>query len=199
MRFFTPEEDDFLRENYMTIPTKRMSTVLGRSESSARQRMALIGIVVPEELAEMFKKQSQFKKGSVSFNKGKKMKDYASKEAMERMAKTQFKKGQTPHNTKYDGHERINKDGYTEVRVSIGKYKLKHRVLWEKHHGKIPKNHIVVFKDKDKNNFELNNLELITFEENMSRNTIQRYPKELKHVIKLSHKLKRKLNEKLNH
>jgi hypothetical protein len=66
MRFFTPEEDDFLRQNYMTIPTKRMSLTLGRSESSARQRMALIGIVVPEEVAEMFKKQSQFKKGSVS-------------------------------------------------------------------------------------------------------------------------------------
>jgi len=198
MRFFTPQEDAFLLENYMTLPAKRMSVMLGRSESSARQRMTLLGIVVPKEISEKFKTQSQFTKGHATFNKGKKMKDYVSHEAMARISKTQFKKGQIPHNTKYDGFERISKDGYIEIRVSRGKYQLKHRVVWESVNGAIPKNMILVFKDGNKKNIVLENLELITRQQNMDRNTIHRYPKELKHVIKLSRKIKRKLNEKLN-
>lgn len=32
MRFFTPKEDKFLRDNFTTIPAKRMAKILGRSE-----------------------------------------------------------------------------------------------------------------------------------------------------------------------
>ncbi len=61
-------------------------------------------------------------------------------------ARTQFKTGNIPHNTKYLGHERISKDGYIEVSVDKRnphtgyerQYVLKHKHLWEKKHGSVP-------------------------------------------------------------
>lgn len=61
--------------------------------------------------------------------------------------KTQFKKGRAPHNTKYLGHERLNKEGYIEISVDEinphtgygRRHVLKHKYLWEKTNGKLPK------------------------------------------------------------
>ncbi|MEO5990386.1 MAG: hypothetical protein ABIP68_02025, partial [Ferruginibacter sp.] len=99
---YTKQEDDFLRANYLTIPTKRMSKLLQRSESSARQRLKLLGITIPREIIEKFRKESQFKKYHLPANKGKKMEDYASSAAIERSKKHRFKKGNLPPNTLHD-------------------------------------------------------------------------------------------------
>jgi hypothetical protein len=56
----------------------------------------------------------------------------------------------------------------------------------------------IIFKDKNKLNFDINNLELISLKEHMARNTIQRFPKELKQLIHLNTKLKKLTNEKQN-
>lgn len=93
-------------------------------------------------------------------------------------------------------HERISKDGYVEIRIRKGKYVLKHRHVWEQANGKVPKGYIVVFKDRNQNNIVVENLELISREENMQRNTIHRFPYELKSTIRLVNKLKRTINEK---
>nr|WP_281411235.1 HNH endonuclease [Rhizobium sp. BK316] len=60
--------------------------------------------------------------------------------------KTQFKRGQLPHNTKFLGHERLSKDGYIEISVDEEnlhtgyerRYVLKHLYLWEKANGAVP-------------------------------------------------------------
>jgi hypothetical protein len=60
--------------------------------------------------------------------------------------KTQFKKGQLPHNTNFAGHERVSKDGYVEISVNETnphtgyerRYVLKHRWLWEAANGPVP-------------------------------------------------------------
>lgn len=55
----------------------------------------------------------QFPKGNVPWSAGKKLAPNANS------ARTQFKKGQLPLNTKYDGHERIDKQtGFLMVRAS---------------------------------------------------------------------------------
>jgi hypothetical protein len=41
-------------------------------------------------------------------------------------------------------------------------WKFKHRLIWEKAHGKIPRDHVVLFADGDKLNFALNNLLLVS-------------------------------------
>lgn len=176
--------------------------MLNRSESSARQRMALLGIKVPKELTDKFRKQSQYKIGRVPENKGKKM----SPEVYAKVSKTMFKKGNLPHNTaekdgviavRHDHQDRYNKP-YKYIRISLGNWQPYHLYRWQKFRGKVPKGHCLWFIDGDTMNCKLSNLELITRSENMARNTIHRFPKELKEVIKLNNKIKRKIHEKLN-
>lgn len=109
----------------------------------------------------------RFKKGHIPANKG------THPPTRGRMAETQYKKGNLPHNTKPIGHERTTKDGYIEVKVKMrpsspntnDNFKLKHRLVWEKEYGPIPEGHIVIFLDGDKGNFELSNLALISHAE----------------------------------
>ncbi|RKW32704.1 MAG: HNH endonuclease [Lachnospiraceae bacterium] len=112
---------------------------------------------------------TRFKKGHIPVNKGKKM----SAETYAKASKTMFKKGQKPQNYRVVGSERINVDGYIEIKVKDpGKWKLKHRVIWEEHNGKIPKGMIVIFKDNNPLNCSLDNLMLISKDENLKINRI---------------------------
>ncbi len=76
---------------------------------------------------------------------------------------TTFKKGQKSHNIKPIGYERETVDGYTEVKVADPNvFKLKHRHIWEQAHGPIPKGYALVFKNKDKSDCRLENLEMLS-------------------------------------
>lgn len=109
---------------------------------------------------------SKFKKGQMPHNKGKKM----SPEVYEKIKPTLFKKGHNI-NTRPVGTERIDKDGYVVVKIEQpNKWRLKQLVIWEKHHGAIPKNHVVIFLDGNNRNFDINNLALITRAESMYLN-----------------------------
>lgn len=75
---------------------------------------------------------------------------------------TKFKKGNKPHNYKPIGSEFVSSEGYTFIKVgepSVWKHKT--TVIYEKAHGKIPEGYCVVFADRDKTNFNLNNLILV--------------------------------------
>jgi hypothetical protein len=170
-RKFTPQEDRYIRNNYLKIPAKTMSKNLCRSESGARQRMNILGLKVPQVIILKFKANSRFKKGDTPTNKGVKMIEWMKPEMIERIKITQFKKGNAPHNTKYDGAERICKDGYIEIRIRKGKYVHKHRHEWEKVNGLIPEGLILVCRTENKLNSHPDNWELITRVENMNRNS----------------------------
>ena len=193
---FTPQEDQYLKDNYLTIPAKRISKNLGRSESGDRQRIKLLGLVVPLEIIEKFKRDSQIKPGTISFNKGKKQSEYMTPEAIERTKATRFNKGNEPHNTKFDGYERISKDGYVEIRVRKGKFQLKHRVEWEKVNGKIPPEHILVCLGVDITNSEPSNWGMITMKENLARNNDPDNPTDNKVAMYMAMKSK-KVNKEL--
>ncbi len=107
----------------------------------------------------------QFVKGAPPMNKGKKM------PFNENSARTQFKKGQVPHTYRGPGHERIcNKDGYVILIVdepnpytgAPTRSVHKHRWLWEKANGPIPKGHVLKCLDGDKTNCDPANWELIS-------------------------------------
>lgn len=111
----------------------------------------------------------RFKKGHVPANKG------THPPTVGRMGETQFKKGGLPHNTKPIGYERITKDGYIEVKVKMrpssplcnDNFVLKHRLIWEKARGPIPKGCKLTFLDGNKRNCSLENLALITDAEHL--------------------------------
>ena len=122
------------------------------------------------------------KKGNVPSNKGKKWDEYLSKEKQERCRKTTFKKGNKPLNYRPIGSERINVDGYTEIKVEEpDKWDLKHRIIYAEHNGPIPKGYKVIFADGNKLNLEIDNLILVSNAEEliMNRNRLIFDDKEL--------------------
>lgn len=198
---FTETEDDFIKVNYLTIPAKRIAKMLGRSEGTARQRMKLLGIIVPPEIVQKFREDSYIKKGAISFNKGKKQIEYMSKEAIEASKVTRFKKGSIPHNAKdKNGVVSIRPDkrsvNYKFIRVSLGKWEPLARVNWEKANGPIPKNMKIIHKDGDTLNCNLSNLELLTPGELMKRNSLHNLPEDISKTILLGAALTRKINRK---
>ena len=109
-----------------------------------------------------------FKKDNIPYNKGKKIDEYVSKEAQNKIRTTQFKKGCIPHNHRPVGSERVDK--YNLIWVKINEpnvWKHKHRYIYEQHFGAIPKGYMVSFADGNKRNFDINNLILISKNENI--------------------------------
>lgn len=105
----------------------------------------------------------QFAKGAVPANKGKKM-PYNPKRAA-----TQFKPGHRPANSKYAGHERVNRDGYVEISIKETnphtgferRYVHKHRHLWEKKNGPVPEGYALKCLDGNKQNTDPSNWQAI--------------------------------------
>lgn len=85
-------------------------------------------------------RSGRFEKGMTPANKGRKMPFHPN------TARTQFKPGNRPHNTRWAGHERLSRDGYVEISIEETnphtgferRYVLKHRHLWERLHGPVP-------------------------------------------------------------
>lgn len=110
----------------------------------------------------------QFKPGQKAWNKGVPASEWMSPEAMERCKASRFQHGNVPLNAKAFkvGDERINADGYTEVKIAeltskeVKKvWKPKHLIVWEREHGcNVPDGHAVVFADQDRSNFDPANL-----------------------------------------
>ena len=155
MHKYTQQEIDWLKENSIGVPfrdiAKNFNAMFGASvnHKSLEQKIHKIGI-------SNGLKGGQFPKGHVPFNKGKKKYWIGGEE-------TQFKKGHIPFNYRPVGSERINRDGYIEVKVADPhKWELKHRVLYKKHFGEIPRGFIVIFADGNKKNLNIENLSLIS-------------------------------------
>lgn len=199
-RLWTLAEKEELVRLYPDMDTEEVAERLGKRVRPVYQMAKALGIKKSEAYLKVRRKMDaqrlmetgkshRYPKGHVPHNKGRQMPDHV----YEKAKATMFKKGQLPHNTNYDGHVRISKDGYQEIRIRQGKYRLLHLVNWEKVHGKLPKGHCLWNLDGDKLNTDPSNWELISRAENMRRNTIQRYPDEIKSVIRLKSKLIKKI------
>lgn len=141
----------------------------------------------------------RFEKGHVPANKG--QKGFAAPGS----EKGWFAKGHTPKNHRPVGSERISKDGYIEIKIAEpNKWKLKHRVIWEKYNGEIPKGHIVGFRDGNKTNTDINNLVLVSRSAHavMNHTDLHAFTGELKETaiylaeLKVSHGRAKKRNRK---
>ena len=198
MRKWTEEEMRILRELYPHTRTEELCNILNRSSRSVYSQAYLQGIKKTQEYidyllsleADRLKKYgiaTRYKKGNPTWNKN--LKGYMGANV------TSFKKGQLPHNTKSIGDERLDKEGYVLVKVAHKKWIRKHKLVWEEANGPIPKGFYLRIKDKNKENYNLDNMELVTMAENMRRNTIHKYPEELKNTMRALQKLKRTIKK----
>ena len=110
-----------------------------------------------------------FPKGHVPVNKGKKM----SKELYDKAKPTMFKKGDMPHNTRPVGTIEKRSDTYWWKKISEDKiparrnWKQIHRILWEETNGPIPEGYVIIFKDGNTDNLDLDNLMMVTMQERL--------------------------------
>ena len=162
---YTPEQKDFLLKN-VTGQTANALLVLFNEEFHLSLSVSKL---------RAFKKNhklssgvcSQFCKGCVPINKGKKWEEFMSPEGQAASRKTTLKPGQTPKNHKPVGTEsRHYKHGVLEcVKLKIAEpnvWVFKHRYAWEQAHGPIPKGHKLLFLDGDRTNARVDNLALVT-------------------------------------
>ena len=200
---WTEEQKRIVREMYPDHCASEIARIIGKSVSGVYNQARAMGLKSSEEKIKQLGKigsthpnsiASRFQKGCVSHNKGVKM----APEVYEKVKRTMFKAGHVSANHRPVGSERVNVDGYVEIKVAEpGKWRLKHRVVWEEAHGPIPPGYNVQFRNKNRQDLSLDNLYLISKSEQMGKeNSIHaRYPEELKQVIRVKATLKRHITE----
>ena len=194
-RIWTKEEINILLRDYQdpNIFSADIAKRLDRTLSQVYYKARTMGLKAQLERIRLAGKLGtnhpnavahRFKKGSIPPNKGKKM----SPEVYEKVKETMFKKGKSPVNHREVGSERINVDGYIEIKVAEpNRWKLKHRIIWEQVNGEIPKGYNVQFKNHNPKDCRIENLYLICRADQMrtENSLVAKYPKEIQEVIRL--------------
>lgn len=146
----------FLKK-HETTPRKELATLFNtefgtnQTDKAIKSKCKTLGLKCGRD--------GRFQKGCVSLNKGIK--------GLKGANKTSFKRGNTPHNAKKVGSivKHVDRNNYTYLRIKIAepnKWQMLHAYIWEHKHGKIPKGHCVIFKDKNTFNLCLDNLMLVS-------------------------------------
>lgn len=165
MKAYTIREDKYLRANHGTKSITQMAAELGRSRDSVKNYLQRMGLKLKPKHAAEIKRRAGFKKGQVQPRKTNAAKP------------TSFKPGHVPHNKRQDGDitSKLHGNGkrYQYLRYA-GRWVLYHRHTWIASNGPIPSGHVIVFRDGNTMNADIDNLECITiaaqFERNRDRN-----------------------------
>ena len=204
---WTPSQDATLRAIYPENSAAECAAVLGRGVRAIYSRAAFLGLKKPLDwIANRARLRSaqpdhggiaqRFVPGQAPWNKGK------PHPSSGRAVDTQFKPGHKPHTWHPIGHERISADGYHQVKMSDtgvtrrDYVNISHLVWFYAGRGDIPPGHALIFKDGNKLNADLDNLELVTRAELMRSNTLHRLPEELVRVVRLRGAINRQINKR---
>jgi len=204
-RYWSAAESAELTRLYPDMDTPSLAAHFGRSIDSIYNHAFLLNLHKSSDYKVAVQarttlnlteggKATRIQPGNTPWNKGKKG------WCGEGCERTQFRPGNMPHTWKPLGSERICRDGYLERKVTDlrgrNNYRPVHLITWEAVNGPLPPGHAVIFKDGNKRNISLDNLQLVTRAELMRRNTRHRLPPELNAVIQLRGVLNRIINQK---
>lgn len=218
------QEIELVRELFADMKTQDLADLMRRSYSGVCQAAKKAGVsksvayLAGPEACRMRRGDKiglafRFPPGHVPANKGLRRPGWAPG----RMASTQFRKGErlgiAAKNWCPVGTIRPDGEGFLRIKVrewmkgeatGFGNTKiwpLLNRHVWEQYHGPVPPSHAVVFKDGNRSNTDIGNLECISRGELCKRNSVHRWGREMFEVIQLRGVLNRKLrtlNEKQN-
>lgn len=153
---YSEEVKSFIRDHQYGISRKELTSQVNQKFGTDFNTININAYCKRNKLCNGF--DGRFVKGQPSHNKGVPM----PKEIYEKAKTTMFQKGSVPHNHRPVGSERVNVDGYVEVKVQDPKtWRMKQNLVWESVHGKIPKGCVVIFLDGNKLNTDIRNLKLI--------------------------------------
>jgi hypothetical protein len=196
---WTPEDIQILEHEYPVSHTPTLAAKMGRTDRGVYAMANILGLKkTPEYLltaaAGRLNKNSsiatRFKKGHETWNKGLRGFSPEGSEA------GRFRKGRLPKNHVPVGSTRILKDGYVEIKIAEPRaWDLLHHKVWLDAGRDLPEGYALRFRDGNKQNCALENLFLQNRAELMTANSVHRYPPELKHVMRLTAKLTRRINE----
>jgi hypothetical protein len=200
------EEIAVLKEMYQTESAKDIAARLGCTLSQVQNKAWSLGLKKSREvIAELSRRamadpnhpgrRHQFRKGLTPWNKG------LHWESGGRSFETRFKPGNKPHSWNPVGHEREVKGGYLQRKIqdtgcTRRDYVMVHHLVWREAGREIPPGHALVFKDGNKRNFSLDNLELISRAELMRRNSVHNYGPEIARVHQLQGAIMRQINKR---
>ena len=204
-RIWTQQEEETLIRLYEDpkVFPKDIAKMLDRTLPQVYNKARAMGLKAPMERIRMASRlgaqhpksiATRFPKGHIPDNKGKRV--YP--EVYEKMSSTMFKKGHTPANHREVGSERINKDGYIEIKVAESKrWRLKHRIIWEQVNGEIPKGYNVQFKNHNPQDCRIENLYLICRADQIAKENSYwaKYPKELQELVHREGVVKRAIHK----
>lgn len=216
-RFWTPVEVELLRQVYADHTTEAIAATLGRTVGQVHRKASGLGLkksaaylaqlATNSGLAEAGR-ATRLRPGRTPWNKG----VPGSTGTHPNCRPTQFRRGErrgiAAELYQPIGAERISKDGYLEVKANDdmppqGRWIAAHRMVWEAAHGPIPPKHIVRFLPGQhttvRAEITADRLECISMAENMRRNTLHRYPKEIADVIRARAVLNRRINHVEKH
>lgn len=204
-RPWTKPEDAILRRRYPHMPTVDLMPLLpGRSLSTIYQRAykhdlaktaAYLASPAAHRLDGVKGMGTRFQKGQQSWNKG------LHYQPGGRSKKTRFKAGNMPHNWKPVGTTRTNSEGYRDIKITDLRrgaldWRGLHRLNWIAERGPIPDGMFLRFRDGDRLNTLVSNLELVDRAEHLRRNWHDRYPLAIKQAVQLRGALQRQINKR---
>lgn len=213
-RLWSTADDRVLRAIYPHQSTARVAQQLRRSIAATNARADKLGLhktsaylASPEACrlrrGDHVGRRFWFPKGHVPANKGLRRPGYSVGRG--RMQETQFKKGVRSGVAvtlwKPIGTERLSKDGYLERKVNNdlplqARWRAVHLIRWESANGPLPPGHAIAFRNGDKTDIRLDNLECITRRELMARNSVHNLPKPLAQTVQLLGALNRKIRRR---
>lgn len=157
MHWWSEEEKEYLRQHYPIHSQRQLLELFNEHFNVAIGMSQLIGALKRYDIKSG--RTGHFEKNQTAWNKGMKGINFGG----ENGKKTQFKKGNTPHNYKPVGTEIVNDEDYLVVKIGDPNiWRFKHLLIWEEENGPIPDGHAVIFGDGNRRNFDLDNLLLVS-------------------------------------
>lgn len=207
---WTQKEADLLTRLYPDTSTKEIAKRLGISIKRIYTKAAQLGLkksstYLASPDAYRFRKgdgvgsTTRFKPGQTPWNKGKKGLNIG---GIETQFKPGHRGGKAAELYRQIGSERISKDGYIQRKINDDmpmhrRWRMVHIINWEAANGPLPKGHAIAFKDGNKQNVALENLEIVTRAELMRRNSYhENYPKEVAQLVQLRGAITRQINKR---